>query len=144
MTEFAKNSIIRHFETICSVDQGSDINPEVRAVKSIVEKLVSEDADQGKCTGRGEHYFFIDVAPGKEAAILRGADINLDLDAEDYHLFDSVNDHSLTVTEFGMEELIDYLADMTKNYFWYAQEQLGKTNTKKRAKRPARRTKKTA
>lgn len=102
----AKENIIPHFEFICSVDQGIDVNWKVLACKSIVEKAMNDNAFHFN-----EH----------EGRILRGAKINLGLDAEDFYLADCLDLHSVELSDYGKAELIDYLADLTKGYFWYAQ-----------------------
>ena len=127
----AEWNIIPHFETICSVDQGSEVNPLVWAAKSIVEKLMSDEADWG-------NQYTIDVDPGMEASILRGAELNLELDTDDFYLCVCLDLHSLTVSREGRIEVIDYLADMTKNYFWYAQRVLEAKKPRKRSRKSAR------
>lgn len=124
----AKENIVPHFKTICSIDQGSDVNPCIWAIKSIVEKLMSDEA------GRGTFYY-IDVDPGMEASMLRGADINLGLPTEDFYLAVCLDIHGLTLSSEGRTELIDYFADLTKEYFWYAQSQLQAQKSKKRTRK---------
>ncbi len=126
-----KQNIIPHFEKICSVDQGTNVNSKVWACKSIVEKLMTEEPVMGSYT--------IDVDPMSEAPILRGAEINLGLDAEDFWLVVCLDLHSLTVSHYGRGELIDYLAEITCEYYWYAQKVIAESK-----KKPRRRSRKTA
>lgn len=130
----SKENIVPHFKAICSVDQGSNVNPRVRAIKSIVEKLMSDEADRGTC-------YYIDVDPGMEASMLRGAGINLGLPTVDFHLAVCIDLHGLTVSNEGRAELIDYFADLTKEYFWYAQRE---SNAQEKSKKRTRRSRKTA
>lgn len=101
-----KENIIPHFELISSVDHGSDINWKVWACESIVKKAMENTA------------FQIDA---NEAKILRGAEINMGLDAEDFHLVYCLDLHCVQLSEYGRCELIDYLAEITGNHFFYAQ-----------------------
>ncbi len=123
-----EENIVPHFKTICSIDQGRDVNPRVWAIKSIVEKLMSDEADYGT-------HYYIDVDPGMEASMLRGAGINLGFPTEDFYLAVCLDLHSLTVSNEGRAELIDYFADLTKEYFWYAQRQLQAQKSKKRTRK---------
>lgn len=107
----AKENIIPHFETISSVDQGADVNWKVQACESIVKKAMNDTA------------FQIDEY---EARILRGAEYNLGLDAEDFHLVCCLDLSCIELSEYGRCELIDYLADLTKEYFWFAMRELGR------------------
>lgn len=111
----AKENIIPHFELITSVDHGSDVNWKVRACERIVKKAMHDTA------------FQFDEYEGR---ILRGAHINLGLDAEDFHLVDCLDLHVVELSEYGVCELIDYLAEITKERFWYA---LAQSEEQKRA-----------
>lgn len=107
----AKENIIPHFETICSVDHGADVNWKVQACKSIVEKAMADTAFQ---------------ISANEAKILRGAEFNMGLDAEDFYLAYCLDLHCVQLSEYGRCELIDYLADLTHENFWFAMRQLGR------------------
>ena len=61
-----------------------------------------------------------------EAKILRGAQINLGLDEEDFHFVYCLDLHYVQLSEYGRCELIDYLAELTGENFWFAMQQLGK------------------
>lgn len=101
----ARENIIPHFERITSVDHGTNVNWKVRACESIVRKAMESKA------------FRFDYDEGR---ILRGAHINLGLDEEDFHLVDCLDLHFVELSEYGVCELIDYLADLTGDYFLYA------------------------
>lgn len=101
-----KENIIPHFELISSVDHGTDINWKVWACESIVKKAMESTA------------FQIDEY---EARILRGAECNLGLDAEDFYLVYCLDLHFIELSEYGRCELIDYLAEITSRHFFYAQ-----------------------
>lgn len=107
----AKENIIPHFETISSVDQGSDVNQKVWACESIVKKAMADTAFE---------------VNEQEARILRGAQVNLSLSAEDFHLVCCLDLHSVELSDYGRWELIDYLADLTKENFWFAMRELGR------------------
>lgn len=107
----AKENIIPHFETISSVDHGTDVNWKVQACESIVKKAMTDTAFQ---------------VSELEARILRGAEVNLGLDAEDFHLVCCLDLSCIELSEYGRCELIDYLADLTKGNFWFAMRQLGR------------------
>lgn len=107
----ANQNIIPHFETICSVDHGADVNWKVWACKSIVEKAMADTAFQ---------------ISANEAKVLRGAEFNMGLDAEDFHLVYCLDLHCVQLSEYGRCELIDYLADLTHENFWFAMRQLGR------------------
>lgn len=107
----ARENIIPHFETISSVDHGADVNWKVWACERIVRKAMQSTA------------FEIDAY---EARILRGAEVNLGLDAEDFHLVFCLDLHCIQLSEYGRCELIDYLADLTGENFWFAMKELGK------------------
>jgi len=106
-----KENIIPHFEIMSSIDHGADINWKVWACESIVKKAMESTA------------FQIDSS---EAKILRGAQINLGLDEEDFHLVYCLDLHVIQMSDYGRQELIDYLADLTGKYFWFAMKKLGK------------------
>jgi len=106
-----KENIIPHFETICSVDHGADTNWKVWACESIVKKAM-----ESTCFNVSE----------TEARILRGAQVSLGLDAEDFHLVYCLDLHCVELSEYGRCELIDYLADLTHENFWFAMRQLGR------------------
>lgn len=101
----AKENIIPHFEIISSVDHGSDANWKVWACESIAKKAMA---------GTSFH------VSETEARILRGAQINLGLDAEDFHLVCCLDLSCIELSNYGRCELIDYLAELTKDYFWAA------------------------
>lgn len=105
-----KENIIPHFETMSKVDHGTDVNWKVYACESIVKKAM-----ESFC-------FEIDDF---EARILRGAQINLNLDTEDFHMIYCLDLHSVQLSDYGKCELIDYLADNTKENFWFAMKELG-------------------
>lgn len=107
----AKKNVIPHFEVISSVDHGADVNWKVHACESIVKKAMADTA------------FNVSKL---EARILRGAQANLNLDADDFHLVCCLDLSCLELSEYGREELIDYLADITKENFWFAMRQLGR------------------
>lgn len=115
----ARENIIPHFEFISSVDHGTDVNWKVRACERIVKKAMAST------------FFEIDEY---EARILRGAKVNLGLDAEDFHLVFCLDLHSVELSEYGRCELIDYLAELTSRHFFYAQSQQ-KPDTKKKKKK---------
>lgn len=73
--------------------------------------------------------------------MLRGAGINLGLPAVDFYLAVCIDLHGLTVSNEGRAELIDYFADLTKEYFWYAQREI---NAQEKSKKRTRRSRKTA
>lgn len=103
----AKENIIPHFELISSVDHGTDANWKVWACESIVKKAM-------------ENTVFNVTA--NEAKILRGAEFNLGLDAEDFHLVVCLDLSYIQLSDYGRCELIDYLADLTHENFWFAQK----------------------
>lgn len=107
----AKENIIPHFEIITSVDHGADVNWKVQACESIVKKAMADTAFQ---------------VSELEARILRGAEVNLGLDAEDFHLVCCLDLSCIDLSEYGRCELIDYLADLTHENFWFAMRQLGR------------------
>ena len=106
-----KENIIPHFEIMSSVDHGADINWKIWACESIVKKAMESTA------------FQID---SHEAKILRGAQINLGLDEEDFHFVYCLDLHYVQLSDYGRCELIDYLAELTGENFWFAMQQLGK------------------
>ena len=106
-----KENIISDFEIMSSVDHGADINWKIWACESIVKKAMESTA------------FQID---SNEAKILRGAQINLGLDEEDFHFVYCLDLHYVQLSEYGRCELIDYLAELTGENFWFAMQQLGK------------------
>lgn len=106
-----KENIVPHFETISSVDHGTAVNWKVRACESIVRKAMESTAFEVN-----EH----------EARILRGAEFNLGLDNEDFHLVFCLDLHCVQLSNYGRCELIDYLAELTGEYFWHAMKELGK------------------
>lgn len=101
-----KENIIPHFELISSVDHGNDVNWKVWACESIVKKAMESTA--------------FDVSE-TEARILRGAQFNLVLDAEGFHLVCCLDLSCIELSEYGRCELIDYLAKITSRHFFYAQ-----------------------
>lgn len=111
-----KENIIPHFEFISSVDHGSDINWKVWACESIAKKAMDSLS------------FEINEY---EARILRGAEFNLGLDADDFYLAFCLDLHSVQLSEYGRCELIDYLAEITSRHFFYAQSQQKQTKKKK-------------
>lgn len=106
-----KENIIPHFEVISSVDHGTDVNWKVWACESIVKKAMENTAFQ---------------ITADEAKILRGAEFNLGLDAEDFHLVYCLDLHFIQLSDYGRCELIDYLADLTHENFWFAMRELGR------------------
>ena len=107
----AKENVIPHFEIISSVDHGADINRKIWACESIVKKAMESTSFSVSET---------------EARILRGAQINLGLDAEDFHLVCCLDLSCIELSEYGRCELIDYLADLTKENFWFAMRKMGR------------------
>lgn len=107
----AKENIVPHFEIISSVDHGADVNWKVHACESIVKKAAADTAFR---------------VSELEARILRGAEVNLGLDDEDFHLVCCLDLSCIELSEYGRCELIDYLADLTKENFWFAMRQLGR------------------
>ncbi len=101
-----KDNIIPHFEFISSVDHGIEVNWKVWACESIVKKAMESTA------------FKVNEY---EARILRGAEFNLGLDAEDFHLVVCLDLSCIQLSDYGRCELIDYLAELTKENFWHAQ-----------------------
>ncbi len=124
---FAHESIvIKHFETICSVDQGTAINPKVEAALRIVKNAMAA-RENGNAT-----FSFCDTT---ELGLLNGAQINLGLYGPDLHLLQTYDLNSYSFSCEGAEEAIDYLDDMFKENFWYAQQQLEVQKPKKRTRR---------
>lgn len=129
---FAHESIvIKHFETICSVDQGTAINPKVEAALRIVKNAMEARENTNAS------FIFLDRI---ELGLLNGAQINLGLYGSDFHLLQTYDLNSYSFSREGAEDVIDYLADMFKENFWYAQQQL----EVQKAKRRTRRSRKTA
>lgn len=124
---FAHESIvIKHFETICSVDQGTVINPKVEAVLRIVKNAMEAREDTNAS------FTFLDRI---ELGLLNGAQINLGLYGPDLHLLQTYDLNSYSFSREGAEDVIDYLADMFKENFWYAQQQLEAQKAKKHTRR---------
>ncbi len=107
----AKENIIPHFEIMSSVDHGADVNWKVWACESIVKKAMESTAFQ---------------VSELEARILRGAQVNLGLDAEDFHLVCCLDLSCIELSEYGRGELIDYLAELTGENFWFALRVMGR------------------
>ncbi len=126
---FAHESIVvKHFETICSVDQGTAVNPKVEAALRIVKNAMAARKD----THATFNYY-----GNMELGLLNGAQINLGMSDSDLHILQTYGLNGYSFSKEGAERVIDYLADLTKDYFWYAQEQLSRKITKKRTKKTA-------
>ncbi len=108
-----KENIVPHFAVIVSVDHGTDVNPKVQACYSLAQKMMLDNEPT------------FDVTE-EEAKILRGAEINLGLDSDDLHLCVCLNLHSVSFSRYGRDTVIDYMADLTKNHFFYAMRETGK------------------
>ena len=61
--------------------------------------------------------------------------VRLGLPTVDFYLAVCIDLHGLAVSNEGRAELIDYFADLTKEYFWYAQSQLQAQKSKKRTRK---------
>lgn len=127
-----ESNIIKHFETICSVDQGTMINPKVNAALRIVKNAME---------AREEAYPSFRWLDRTELGMLNGAKINLGLSADDFRIYQSFDLNGYSFSRRGAEIVIDYLADLLKEYFWYAQQEL---EAKKKTKRSTRRSRKPA
>lgn len=108
----AEFNIIPHFETMCSIDQGTDVNPMVQAALRIVKNAMDarKNPDQ-----RFEFY------TNDERKLLNGFQISTCTGAPDFVLCDCCDLHSYSFTKQGAEWIIDWLAERTKNLYWYAQ-----------------------
>lgn len=130
---FAHESIVvKHFETICSVDQGTAVNPKVEAALRIVKNAMAAREDK-RAT-----FSYLDAM---ELGLLNGAQVNLGMYGNDFHILQTYDLNSYSFSREGAERVIDYLADMLKEYFWYAQQEI---EAKKKAKKHTRRSSKTA
>lgn len=90
-----------------SVEQGYEVEPKLRACLSLVKKLMVQ------------HGFEINE---QEAKLLRSFEINEGLNVDDFCLMDCLDLHSVKVSDYGKAALIDYLADITKEKFWFAKD----------------------
>lgn len=115
-------NIIKHFQTMVSVDQGYMVQPKLEAALRIVENAMEARVNPDACF----HW-----ATNTELGLLNGAQINLGLPVEDFHILQTYDLNAYSFSREGAEEVIDYLADMYKEYFWYAQSVLA-SQTKKR------------
>ena len=130
---FAHESIvIKHFETICSVDQGTAVNPKVEAALRIVKNAMAAREDKHAT------FSYLDMA---ELGLLNAAQINLGLYGHDFHILQTLDLNSYSFSRKGAECVIDYLADMFKEYFWYAQREI---KAQEKSKKRTRRSHKTA
>lgn len=126
---FAHESIVvKHFETICSVDQGTAVNPKVEAALRIVKNAME---------AREDSYPSFRWLDRTELGLLNGAKINLGLSGDDFRIYQSFDLNGYSFSRRGAESVIDYLADLLKEYFWYAQREL---EAQKKAKKRARRS----
>lgn len=129
---FAHESIVvKHFETICSVDQGTAVNPKVEAALRIVKNAM---------VAREDKYATFSYLDMMELGLLNGAKINLGLDAQDFHILQTYDLNSYSFSRRGAELVIDYLADMLKEYFWYAQQEIKAQEKSKKRTRRSRKT----
>ncbi len=125
---FAHESIvIKHFETICSVDQGTAVNPKVEAALRIVKNAME---------AREESYPSFRWLDSAELGLLNGAKINLSLSGDDFRIYQSFDLNGYSFSRRGAEMVIDYLANLLKEYFWYAQREVkAQEKPKKRTRR---------
>ena len=124
--------VIKHFETICSVDQGTAVNPKVEAALRIVKNAME---------AREDKYATFSYLDTVELGLLNGAQINLGMYGHDLHILQTYGLNSYSFSRECAERVIDYLADMFKEYFWYAQREI---KAQEASKKRIRRTRKTA
>lgn len=127
-----ESNIIKHFETICSVDQGTMVNPKANAALRIVKNAME---------AREESYPSFRWLDSAELGLLNGAKVNLGLNGDDFRVYQSFDLNGYSFSRHGAEMVIDYLADLLKEYFWYAQREL---KTQEKSKKRTRRSRKTA
>lgn len=114
--------VIPFFETICSVDQGTEINPQVEAVLRIVKNAMA--CREAKMNGELQPHF--EIESNAELAALNGIQINTGMCSPEMCLVQGYDLHSYSFDYTGAETAIDYLAKKWHTYWYYAMQELGR------------------
>lgn len=111
-TELSRQLNRKWFSILTSVEQGSAVDPKVRAAENIINKLMN---------GIDNRNYAFDLESEEEKQLILGADANLQ--NRNLQVLITLDLATIQYTDDAAEELVSYFKEMFLDYYYYAKRQ---------------------
>lgn len=108
MTDITKRNLVNFWTTLADADLGTAVSPVAAEIGAFMRDLLSNEY-------KGAYTSTAFTAESRVAASLRGFQCDQHPDPEDFYMVCCLDLHSVTMSEYGVEDFFDWLI-MTQPY----------------------------